>query len=362
MEIVKNPNFEFIDHRKTAMIFSAIVIGIGILSLIFHGGPRYSIDFTGGASINFNFAQEVPIDDVRQAVANAGYSSFEVTNFGDKSHLLVRLQVTETDTDYLARLQNQFSKSLPGISYIVEQNDMVGPKIGTELREKALLALLFSMIGIIIYISIRFEADSFLGVTTMIVFGLVVLMLSSSKIILSSDLWTILLILFSLVIVGMICLKFDFKYAVGAIVALIHDVTITVGIFSLLNEEISLSIVAALLTIVGYSLNDTIVLFDRIREDYPKERKRLSLEKIINKSINNVLSRTLVTSLTTLLVILILLFFGGEVIRPFALAICIGIIVGTYSSIFIASPILILWHNKFGEADKNVARRVVTNN
>ena len=362
MEIFKNPNFEFINYRKRAIMFSAILIGIGILSLIFHGGPRYSIDFTGGASINFKFSQEMPIDEIRQAVGNTGYSSFEVTHFGDRNHVLVRLQVTENDTDYLARLQNQFNKDFPNISYVVEQNDLVGPKVGTELREKALLALLFSMIGIIIYISIRFEADSFLGVTTIIVFGLIVLMISSSKIILSSDLWTILLILVSLGVVGLICLKFDFKYAVGAIVALIHDVVVTVGVFSLLNEEMSLTIVAALLTIVGYSLNDTIVIFDRIREDYPKERKRLPLDRIINKSINNTLSRTIITSLTTLLVVLILLFFGGEVIRPFALALSIGIVTGTYSTIFIASPVLIYWHNKFGEADKNVARRIVANN
>ncbi|MBN2289489.1 MAG: protein translocase subunit SecF, partial [Candidatus Glassbacteria bacterium] len=189
------------------------------------------------------------------------------------------------------------------------------------------------------------------------IFGLLVLTVSTSKYVLSSDLWTVLLILVSLGVVGFFCLKFDFKYAVGAIVALIHDVVITMGIFSLLNEEISLSIVAALLTIVGYSLNDTIVLFDRIREEYPKERKRLSLPLIINKSINAVLSRTLITSLTTLLVILILLIFGGEVIRPFALAIFIGIIVGTYSSIYIASPILIIWHERFGEG-RDLARKL----
>ena len=220
-----------------------------------------------------------------------------------------------------------------------------------------LLALLFSLIGIIIYISIRFEAESFLGVVATIIFGLVVLSISTSKYVLSSDLWTVLLIVASLAVVGFFCVKFDFKYAVGAIVALIHDVFITVGIFSLLNEEISLSIVAALLTIVGCSLNDTIVLFDRIREEYPKERKRLTLAKIINKSINAVLSRTIITSLTTMLVILNLLIFGGEVIRPFALAIFIGIIVGTYSSIFIASPILIIWNERFGEGH-GLARKV----
>lgn len=357
MEIIKNPNFEFIAHRKTALTVSLIVIGIGMLSLIMHGGPRYSIDFTGGAAITLKFNNDILVEDVRKAVSLAGMTSFEVTHFGDKRHIYIRLQITDSSQDYLAAIQTQLSNFFPENEFVIEQNDLVGPKIGTELREKALLALLFSLIGIIIYISIRFEAESFLGVVATIIFGLIVLTISSSKTVLGSDLWTILLILLSLSVVGYFCVKFNFKYAVGAIVALIHDVVITVGIFSLLNEEISLSIVAALLAIVGYSLNDTIVLFDRIREDYPKERKRLSLPKIINKSINNVLSRTIVTSFTTMLVVVILLVFGGEVIRPFALAISIGIIIGTYSSMFIAAPTLILWHERFGEG-QDMARKL----
>lgn len=357
MEFIKNPDFEFIAHRKTALMVSLIVIGIGLLSLIMRGGPRYSIDFTGGAAITFKFEQDILVEDVREAVSRAGMTSYEVTYFGDERHIFIRLQVMESDQDYLAAIQTQFNNLFPENKYLVEQNDLVGPKIGTELREKALLALLFSLIGIIIYISIRFEAESFLGVITTIIFGLIVLAISSSKAVLSSDVWTILLILISLTAVGYFCIKFNFKYAIGAIVALIHDVIITVGIFSVLNEEISLSIVAALLTIVGYSLNDTIVLFDRIREEYPKERKRLPLHKIINKSINNVLSRTVITSFTTMMVIVVLLAFGGEVIRPFALAIFIGIIVGTYSSIFIAAPTLIVWHERFGEG-QDMARKL----
>lgn len=357
MEIINNPNFEFIAYRNKALSASLIVIGIGLLSLIARGGPRYSIDFTGGAAVTFKFDKDIPVEDVRRAVSQAGMSSYEVTHFGDNRHIFIRLQVTDSDQDYLAQIQTQFNSLFPDNSYEVEQNDLVGPKIGTELREKALLALLFSMIGIIIYISIRFEAESFLGVIATIIFGLVVLTVSSSKYVLSSDLWTVLLILFSLVVVGLFCIKFDFKYAVGAIVAVIHDVVVTVGIFSLLNEEVSLSIVAALLTIIGYSLNDTIVLFDRIREEYPKERKRLPLPRIINKCINAVLSRTIITSLTTLFVVLILLFFGGEVIRPFALALTIGIIAGTYSTVYIASPILIFWHERFGEG-QDLARKV----
>lgn len=348
MEIIKNPNFEFIALRNKAFKISLTLILIGVFSLILHGGPRWGIDFTGGAAITFKFDQEIKVEDVRDALQGAGMESYEVTHFGDRQHLLVRLKLVHSKQDYLGAIQSQFDSMFPENKYIIEQNDLVGPKIGTELREKALLALLFSMIGIIIYISIRFEAESFLGVLVTLIFGLLVLTVSTTKAVLSSDLLTVLLILFSLAVVGYICLKFDFKYAVSAIVALLHDVMITVGVFSILNKEINLSIVAALLTIVGYSLNDTIVLFDRIREEYPKERKRLPLDRIINKSINMVLSRTIITSLTTMMVILTLLVFGGEVIRPFALAIFIGIIVGTYSSIYVASPALIFWHERFG--------------
>ena len=357
MEIIKNPNYEFIALRKKALKISLALILIGILSLIFHGGPRWGIDFTGGAAATFSFDQEIKVESVRDALKNAGMESYEVTHFGDKRHVLVRLKLASTRQDYMGPIQSQFESMFPENKYTIEQNDLVGPKIGTELREKALLALLFAMIGIIIYISIRFEAESFLGVLVTLVFGLLVLTVSTTRAVLSSDLLTVMLILLSLAVVGYICLKFDFKYAVGAIAALLHDVVITVGIFSILDKEINLSIVAALLTIVGYSLNDTIVLFDRIREEYPKERKRLPLDRIINKSINLVLSRTIMTTFTTMVVILILLIFGGEVIRPFALAIFIGIIVGTYSSIYVASPVLIYWHERFG-AGAELTRKV----
>ena len=352
MEIIKNPNYEFIALRKKALKISLALILIGILSLIFHGGPRWGIDFTGGAAATFSFDQEIKVESVRDALKNAGMESYEVTR-----HVLVRLKLASTRQDYMGPIQSQFESMFPENKYTIEQNDLVGPKIGTELREKALLALLFAMIGIIIYISIRFEAESFLGVLVTLVFGLLVLTVSTTRAVLSSDLLTVMLILLSLTVVGYICLKFGFKYAVGAIAALLHDVVITVGIFSILDKEINLSIVAALLTIVGYSLNDTIVLFDRIREEYPKERKRLPLDRIINKSINLVLSRTIMTTFTTMVVILILLIFGGEVIRPFALAIFIGIIVGTYSSIYVASPVLIYWHERFG-AGAELTRKV----
>lgn len=359
MEIFKNPNFEFLGYSRIAIFISLTVIGLGIISLIVHGGPKYGIDFTGGAAITFKFEQEVSTEQVRGALNQAGMDSYEVTHFGDRSHVLVRLQLDDmNETNYLGQIQNQFDSTFPDNKYTVEQNDLVGPKIGTELREKAMLALLFSLIGIVIYISIRFEAESFFGVLITLIFGLIVLTVSSASAVLSSDLWTLLIILGSTAIISYICVKFDFKYAMGAIAAVIHDVVVTVGIFSLLGKEIDLTIVAALLTILGYSLNDTIVIFDRVREEYPKERKRLSLDRIINKSINATLSRTIITTMTTLFVVVVLLIFGGEVIRPFALALTIGMVAGTYSTIYIASPVLIFWHNKFGAGADLTSRKV----
>jgi preprotein translocase subunit SecF len=234
----------------------------------------------------------------------------------------------------------------------------VGPKIGTEMREKAMMALLFSWIGMIIYISIRFETESFLGVLLTLIFGLGVLSISQLPFIAGSDSGTLILMLISLGIVTWICLKFNFKYAVGGILALIHDVLVTVAVLAIMHVQIDLNILAALLTIIGFSINDTIVLFDRIREEYPKERKRLPLDRIINRCINFCFSRTIITSGTVLLSIIVLLIFGGEVIRPFALAMTIGTIAGTWSTIYIASPVLIWWHEKFGAGQEVVGKKV----
>jgi preprotein translocase subunit SecF len=348
MEIIKNPNFEVIGYRKQAIAASLVIIFIGLVAMVIRGGPKYGIDFTGGAAINFSFAQDIGDQQVRDALRTAGIESFEVTHFGDKRHVLVRLKATPGGENYLPAIQRQFDTSFPDNKYVIEQNDLVGPKIGTELKEKALLALLFSWIGMIIYISLRFETESFLGVLSTVIFSLIVLAISTTQFILTSDVATMALIVISMVVVGYICVKFNFKYAVGAIVSLIHDVLVTLSIFFILGKEIDLTIVAALLTIVGFSVNDTIVLFDRIREEYPKERKRLPLDRIINNCINHVLSRTIITSFTVFLVVLILLFFGGDVIRPFSLAMLVGVVAGTYSSVYMAAPILIFWHRRYG--------------
>jgi preprotein translocase subunit SecF len=352
LQIFKNPNYEIIGYRKIAITASLILILSGIIAMILRGGPRFGIDFTGGAAITLNFQKELEAEEVRNTLRQAGMKSFEVTYFGDKRHVLIRLQLSESGQDYMGAIQSQFDKQFPDNKYIIEQNDLVGPKIGKELKEKALLALLFSWIGMIIYISLRFETESFFGVLLTLLFSFLVLWVSTTRLILNSvysDFLTAALILFSMTVVGIICVKFNFKYAVGGIVALIHDVLCTVGVFAILNKEIDLTIIAALLTIVGYSINDTIIVFDRIREEYPKERKRFPLDRIINTCVNHTLSRTIITSLTVLFTVIVLLIFGGEVIRPFAFAMFIGVIVGTYSSVFIASPILIFWNERFGE-------------
>ena len=291
MQFLVNSNFNFIGKRKIARIFSTALILIGVGSLIIQGGPKLGIDFTGGTSLRLQFEKGVSIGEVRSAIASLGIGNAEIKNFGNSADILIRVQEQETSgawiTDAIkAELSNVFTDN----PYVERSKDSVGPKIGAELRTKTITSILIALVGMLIYITWRFE----------------------------------------------------FKFAVGAIVALFHDVIITLGVFSILQLEISLPIIAAFLTIVGYSLNDTIVIFDRIRENL-KVLRRETYESIVNTSLNQSLTRTIITSLTTLIVVLILYFFGGSVIHNFAFALIIGVIIGTYSSIFVASPIVIDW-------------------
>jgi len=293
LQILKDTHFDFVGKRKLAFLISAGLILIGIISLLAHGGPALSIDFSGGTLLQIQFEGDLSVEEVRNSLDKIGWGDSEIQKFGQGSEFLIRVKKQTAGTQVGDQIKNALTKDFPDNKFEVRREEKVGPKIGQELKGKALRAIFFALILILIYISWRFE----------------------------------------------------FKFAVGAIVALFHDVLITVGIFSLLNKEISLAIVAALLTIVGYSLNDTIVVFDRIREDLAIMRGK-SYEKIINASINQTLSRTIITSLTTLMVVICLFALGGEVIRDFAFALMIGVIVGTYSSIFVASPVLIEWHSR----------------
>lgn len=293
MQFLVNANFDFIGRRKAALMFSIVLILIGLGSLLLHKGPNYGIDFLGGTSVELRFEKNISIAEVRSALSKIGFGNAEIKNFGAENEVLIRVQEQETGTEISDAIKAELTKSFPENPYTVQLVEKVGPKIGAELRRAAIWAILIALFFILLYISWRFE----------------------------------------------------FIFAVGAIAALFHDVLITLGVFSLLQLEISLAIIAAFLTIVGYSLNDTIVVFDRIRENL-KVLRRETYETIINTSINHSLSRTIVTSLTTMIVVMILYLFGGEVIHNFAFALIIGIVVGTYSSIFIASPIVVEWHKR----------------
>ncbi|MBI9020079.1 MAG: protein translocase subunit SecD [Verrucomicrobia bacterium] len=299
LTIIKaNTKIDFVGKRIFAMGLSVAIIVISWGFFIQKGQDNFGVDFTGGTAITFRFADKQPIEAIRAVLSDAGIKESVVQYqreiaAAEGAALPETLQVKvgyEDGTVALDSIKTAFAAQ----GYKDIANDTVGPQIGAELKKKGIMALAFALVGIIIYISIRFE----------------------------------------------------FSFAIGAIVALLHDVLITVGIYCLLGRQLSLPIVAALLTIVGYSVNDTIVVFDRIREDIKLMHGKASYREIANLSINQTLSRTVLTSLTTLLTVTMLLLFGGGAINDFALALFIGIIVGTYSSIFVATPVVLLWHKE----------------
>ena len=288
-ELIKNVNIDFLGKRKIAGMISGAVILAGLVSIVLHGGPLYSIDFEGGTEIQVLFTESTSVESVREALSDIGYGDAAIRSFGNEDEFLIHVK-TSTKSEEQVNTIREALASIHGGGYEIRRLETVGPKIGKELKGDMISAVLIAMAGIVIYISIRFQ----------------------------------------------------FMYAIGALVALTHDVLITLGLFSLLNMEISLSVLAAFLFIVGYSLNDTIVVFDRVREN-AKEKRHDSFLSVINLSLNQTLNRTVITSLTTLTVVLILLFFGGEVIKPFAFALTVGLVVGTYSSIFVAAPVVLAW-------------------
>ena len=288
MQLFKDETrFDFMGQIQAAMIISGIVILIGLGSIVFSGGLKYGIDFAGGTLVQLQFKNPPDIEVIRDGLKTIGLGESTIQEFGSKKDILIRVERSEEKLEAVgAMVKRSLSQKFNSDDITVERVEMVGPKVGRDLREKALLSILYAIIGIVIYISWRFE----------------------------------------------------FQYAIAAIIALIHDVLVTMGAFSILDKEFTLVIVAAFLTIIGYSLNDTIVVFDRIRENLRRKGK-LSLSEIINSSINQTLSRTLLTSGTTLLVVLALFFFGGEIIHDFSFALLVGVLIGTYSSIYVASPV-----------------------
>ena len=306
MQIIKDSKIDFMNNSRFTILLSGALILAGIFSLIINNGPKLSIDFKGGTLIAVQYTKPININDLRSQLKNVNingqsfdFSTSEIKHFGDNSNVSVRIANLENEPEKFSQnfidiLKNIYPDALPeDKDDFILSIDKVSPKVGSELSGKAIMAIIYAITLILIYISFRFE----------------------------------------------------FTYAIGAIAAIAHDVIITLGVFSILGYEISLSIIAAFLTIVGYSLNDTIVIFDRIRENM-KALKRESVVSIVNKSINESLSRTIVTSLTTLFVVLTLYFFGGEVIHYFSFALIVGVLIGTYSSIFVASLIVVYMQPK----------------
>ena len=344
MQFIKpGTKIDFMGMRKVGFIFSLILILAGIVSLIIHNGPNYGIDFAGGTLVQVKFPQKIDVSDIRNGLDEIGLKDVSVQGFGDPeaNEYLIR---TSSDADALGnQLADTVSRGLKKATSLepdIRRVEMVGPQVGEDLKKNALLAIFYSLLFITIYISGRFEqkwtiAGITAGALMAAVYFLSVFNLSMP-----------FLIAAALVISLVLFWYLQLQYAIGAIVALIHDVTITVGIFYLLNLDFSLQIIAALLTIIGYSLNDTIIVFDRIRENIKGRSNHSTVVDLFNRSINETLSRTILTSLTTLVVLLALFLLGGEIIHNFAFAMIIGVIVGTYSSVFIASPIVFMAHRK----------------
>lgn len=286
--IISGTNVSFISARKKAYILSGTVIIAGMIAMVVEGGPQLSIDFKGGTIVQLEFEKPVEINQIRSALSKSEFATSEIKHFGKEGRdVLLRLPATTKGGEVVAKeIEDYISSNITDNSFIEQRVETVGPKVGTELIGNALLAILIAMGGILIYVMWRFE----------------------------------------------------FKFALGALIALAHDVLVTLGIFTILNIEISVTVIAAILTIIGYSLNDTIVVFDRIRENLLLVKDKTRYIPVMDQSINETLSRTIITSLTTFVVVLILAIFGGEVIFDFAFAMILGVIVGTYSSIFVASP------------------------
>lgn len=288
MRFLNKTNIDFISKQKITGFLSIALIVAGIASLIMKGGPLLSIDFTGGTVAQVKFEKPVALGQLRETLSDYGFEGAEIVEFGSPDEVLIKTQFSGSSSEISEKLTLAL-----GNSFTLRRVESVGPKIGKELQSDALKAIGLALILILIYITFRF----------------------------------------------------DRYYALGSVMALIHDVLITLGVFSLLDYEINLSIIAAFLTIVGYSLNDTIVVFDRIRENIPKFMKK-TLNDVVNISLNETLNRTVITSLTTMMVVVILFLWGGKVINLFAFALIIGVFVGTYSSLFVASPVMVYFEKR----------------
>jgi len=293
MELIPpNTRIDFIGKRKITAWISAVAILLSVASIFLHGGLRYGVDFAGGLLIQPKFSKAMDISEVRNAMEAIGLKDANVQNFGGENEFLIRIEKTSEDLEGMSKkVQTSLQERFKDKALEIRRVEIVGPKIGKDLKTKALWALGLSFLAILIYVAWRFKTVA---------------------------------------------------YGLGGIVALFHDVIITYGAISLFQLEYSLPLLAVILTIIGFSINDTIVIFDRVRENVKKMRKE-KLETIFNISINETLGRTILTSGTVMMVVLILFFFGGPVIHDFTTAFIVGLVSGTYSTVYIASPIVLFW-------------------
>ena len=285
LQLLVGTDYPLMKYRRIGYLFSGALVLATAVWLVVHGGPRLRGGFSGGTLLQIRTSQPIPADRLRAAVDAAGLHGAEIQQLGEEGghEVLMRLK-SEGEGDVFARVEPAIHRAFPGVQVELRRTETVGPRVGKELGQKAIWAILGSLAGILIYVGLRYE----------------------------------------------------FKYAFGAVVALFHDVFITLGVLCFLNREVSLTVVAALLTIAGYSINDTIVVFDRIRERSKALRKEKH-SRVMDIAVNETLSRTVITAFTVFLTALALLIWGGEVLREFSLAMVIGVVFGTYSSIYVAS-------------------------
>jgi preprotein translocase subunit SecF len=302
LDIIKPGTYiDFVGKMKKAVFISWGLILIGVISFIYHKGPNWGVEFVGGTEVHIQFAKEIKSDQIRDILSSAGYSAEAVQQLGlpQDNDYLIRFSPKVIAFDKIQELQNKLEdliKNVPefqGASIL--RIDYIGPNVGRELIQKAIISVFLGCIGILLYLMIRFE----------------------------------------------------FEYALGAVIAIVHDVLITLGAISIMDKEFTLAIVAALLTVIGYSVNDTIIIFDRIRENLRKATK-IGFRQLVNEAVSQTLSRTILTGLTVFLVLGALFLLGGAVIHDFAFTLIVGVIVGTYSSIFVASAFVIYWKHRKG--------------
>lgn len=298
VELLKNTNVDFIGFRKKAFIVSAILVAVGLYAflMVSMGKANLSVDFTGGTNLQVRFADQVDIGTLRKILIEGGIGDVQIQQISGTREFLVKTKLSDTEKE---RIQDKITLILSGYlknkKFEILGSSMVGPGVGKDLKKYAIIAVGLALIGIIIYVA-----------------------------------W-----------------RFTFISGIAATIATFHDVVAILGVFYILDKEFNLLIITALLTIAGYSLQDTVVVFDRIRENTPKMKSKKDFGDIINRSINEVLSRTIVTGISTLIALGALMVLGGEVLFDFSFALFIGLIVGTYSSIFVASPIVYVWRKKF---------------